>query len=54
MTKGGHTLQRISLFELLGRPVATMNSDQGTRITLSGETFDDDGLLLSIEDFGTR
>lgn len=39
-------MRKMSLFELLGRPVAAANSDRGTHITLTDETYDDDSLLL--------
>ena len=45
-------MKKRSLFELLGRPVAAANSDRGTPITLTDETYDDDGLLLLMENVG--
>lgn len=47
------TLGRTSLFELLGRAVPGLVSDQGTYYTDSPETYDDAGLLPGIEEYGT-
>lgn len=43
---------KVNLFDLLGRPAAQAPSD-GTYITCTPETLDDDGLLPSIADVGT-
>ena len=44
---------KVNLFELLGRPVEAAASDRGTLVTASPETYDDAGVLPSIEDCGT-
>lgn len=45
-------MRKTSLFELLGRAVAAANSDRGTHITLTDETYDDDGPSLLMENVG--
>ena len=46
-------MRRTNLFELLGRPVERTASDLGTSETRTPETYEDAGVLPSIEDCGT-
>ncbi|WP_419910046.1 hypothetical protein [Candidatus Poriferisodalis sp.] len=46
-------MQKANLFELLGRPVSDTARDEGTLVTDSPETYDDNGQLPSVLDRST-